>query len=88
VGAAVGADAGVLGAATESLAAPPADPPAGNASPRSDARSCSTREWPALHRTLSQLSLAERVGVAALDLVADLVEVRGGTGRGDLAHRP
>ena len=48
MGAAVGADAGVLGAAAESLAAPLADPPVGKAEPRIDARICSRRECPAI----------------------------------------
>ena len=43
---------------------------------------------PAVHRVLSQLRRPHGVGVAPLDLLADLVEARGGARSGDLAHRP
>ena len=66
-----------------------------------EARICSSRECPAictlgllhlehpaLHRILRELGGAHRVGVAALDLVAHLVEARRVARRGDLTHRP
>ena len=80
--AAGGLTAGVAGAA--------AAPPDGSASPFIDARICSSRRvpghlhaglldlhHPALDRVLRQLRGAERVGVAPLDLVPDLVEASG-----------
>ena len=45
-------------------------------------------EHAALHRVLRQLGRPDGVGVAALDLVAHLVEGRGVARRGELAHRP
>ena len=44
-------------------------------------------EHPALHGVLRQLGGAHRVGVAALDLLPDLVEARGVARGGQLAHR-
>ncbi len=97
MGAALGAAAGVLGAAADSL-----DRATGRqrltAHRRPDLLQPRVSghlhtglldfDHAALHRVLGQLGLAQRVGVAAFDLVADLVEVGRGTGRGDLTHRP